>query len=423
MNAKHSMLALACVVLTAGNAGAAAASDLPGSSPDNPLSAEQAFEVDVQGVAKALQISPDAARSRLNVEGNLPPILKRIRSQYASRLAGVYIEHEPTSRLVVRLTGYDAVRPEFYQFGADPLEVSYELGADHTLAELQRTFDAKFPALIERVPGVQGGYVDQRTGEVVVDVLKDARLGKIADVQRLAVGHFDAPVRIETMDAPLVNQVVEGSGHLSFTQATVTGVECTGGFNVRDISGSPIRYGTLTAGHCQPDSGSFSYAEAPTGTPIIHTLTMVGTNFTASADIAWARFSTTAADVTNRYYANEWRTVLGLIPKEDLVTNQSLCRYGQNGGYGCGTVQSTTYNPGSTCGPGLTIGSGTSSCKSVYVDMLVASGLCVAGDSGGPWFTPVQGNLAAGIHKAGSGTRCVFTAIDEIAGLNVQLRL
>lgn len=420
MNAKHTLM-LACTLACSSLAGGVIAAE-PGSSPLHPLTAEQAFEVDVLGVAKAHGISPEAARSRLNVENHLRPILKRVRSQYASRLAGVYIEHAPTSRLVVRLTGTDAVRPEFHQFGADPLEVTYALGADRTLADLQRTFDAKFPALIARVPGVQGGYVDQRTGEIVVDVLKEARLGKIADVQRLAVGHFDAPVRIETMDAPLVNQVVEGSGHLSFTQATVTGVQCTGGFNVRDISGSPIRYGTLTAGHCQPDGGSFSYAEALTSTPI-HTLTMVATNFTASADIAWASFSTTAADVTNRYYANQWRTVFGSILKDDLVTNQSLCRYGQNGGYGCGTVQSTTYNPGSTCGPGLTIGSGTSTCSSVYVDMLVASGLCVAGDSGGPWFTPAQQNLAAGIHKAGSGTRCVFTAIDEIAGLNVQLRL
>lgn len=421
MNAKHSVLAVACVVLIAGISGATA-SDLPGSSPANPLSAEQAFEVDVQGVAKALQISPDAARSRLNVERNLRPILKRVRSQYANRLAGVYIEHEPTSRLVVRLTGYDAVRPEFHQFGADRLEVNYELGADHTLADLQRTFDAKFPALIERVPGVQGGYVDQRTGEVVVDVLKDARLGKLADVQRLAVGHFDfkAPVQIETMDAPLVNQVVKGSGSLTFTQASTSGVQCTGAFTVRTTA-SPISYGTLTAGHCQPDSStSFNYAEALTSTTI-HTLTLQGVNFTSSADVGWARVSNSASDVSNEFYVGTWRELEGAILKEDLAPNMSLCRYGRNGGAGCGLVQATNYNPGSTCGPGLAIGTGTSSCSSTYVDVQTASGLCVSGDSGGPWIN--SENLAAGVHKAGSGTRCVFTAIDEIAALGVQLVL
>lgn len=177
-------------------------------------------------------------------------------------------------------------------------------------------------------------------------------------------------------------------------------------------------YGLLTAGHCQPTSGSFAYTEAVGSTT--HTLTHVARKFDAASDIGWASISTSPSDVTNTFYGGSWRTVDTAIPKDDLIVNQQLCRYGMNGGAGCGTVQTTSYNPGSTCGPTAAIGTGTDTCSATYVELLTTSGLCVAGDSGGPVYL---GDSAVGVNKGGSGTRCIFTSIDDIYDVSLDLEL
>lgn len=107
MNAKH-VLALACAAcVAAGLAQGAVAAQSPGSDRFHPANAEQARASGIQMMARSFGISPAAAASRMNVEEHAPDIVERIRTQYANRLAGIYIEHAPTHRLVVRLTGLD----------------------------------------------------------------------------------------------------------------------------------------------------------------------------------------------------------------------------------------------------------------------------------------------------------------------------
>jgi hypothetical protein len=449
MNAKHA-LALACAAMcAAGLAEGATTQEQPGSSRLNPLSVEQGQgrELGIRQIARSFGISPEAARSRMNVEAHAPEIIERIRTQYADRLAGIYIEHQPTHRLVVRLTGFGAVQPEFYQFdngrlGTDQLVVDYEVGAEHTFADLQKRFEAGFAGLQQRLPSLQSGYVDERTGQIVLEVVTDrpklangqretaAHREAVADLavkQQLADNYFGVATRVVPMGR-LVNQAIQGSGNLDFVQGGAK-LFCTGGFTVRTTT-RPVTYGTLTAGHCQADTGIYNYQEAAGGTTTA-TLTHVARRFNAATDVGWSMISTTPADATNQFYTGSaiagWQTQGTPLSKAGTAVGATLCHYGRTTTTGsCGTVASTAYNPGSICGPGLAPYTGTSACSAVYV--AVDSVTCAQMDSGGPWYfiqlTPLQ-YRPAGIHKAGDPVagRCVYSSTDDVFGFPLNLQL
>lgn len=434
MNAKRLMVMACAVALsTVGLVEGVAAAQAQGSDRFHPMGAEQARALSIQLMAESFGITPEAAAARLNVEENTPDIVERIRKQYADRLAGIYIEHEPTHRLVVRLTGSGLVQPEFYQFdnghaGSDQLVVDYQVGAEHTFADLQKRFEGGFAGLKSRLPALQGGYVDERTGQIVLEVVTDKKTAaSLAVSQRqLADNLFGASTRIVPMGRITNQVVIKGSGDMAFTQATLGGgvnLTCTGAFTVYDNS-TPAKYGLLTAGHCQASSGSYNYTEAGGGSTTA-TLTHVARRFDADTDVGWATISTSSADVASTFYTGSvtgWKTPGTPLSRAGTTVGDSMCHYGTASGRSCGTVASTAYNPGSICGTGLGIYTGTSACNAVYV--AVDSVACAPSDSGGAWYTPLNFR-PAGIHKAGDTTsgRCVYSSIDDIYGspLNLQI--
>ncbi|MBB3342744.1 hypothetical protein [Luteimonas sp. RC10] len=405
MNAKLLPYVACIAVLGVGNIATGHAADSRWIAPDGLLSADASMSRDVAGVADALGISEDAARRQLNVQPFADAIAERVRQRHANRLAGVYIEHAPSGRLVVRLTGHDAVRPEFHQFGADPLEVAYEVGADHTLADLQRRFDTGFPTLGQRMQGLQGGYVDERTGQIVIERVRGEKAMRQADVQRLAAAHFGVPVRVVEPDAPNEQQAVFGGGLLDYVRSGITYI-CTGGFVVGNTAS---QYGTLTAGHCQPTSGTYSYLGHDGAS---HSLTHVARAYNSTSDIGWARPVPAASVGPWVWTGAAYAQVTGRRTQAATTVGNVICRYGRTGGYGCATVFSKAYSPGSICGPAVP---GTAACSATFVGLNSSAGLCQGGDSGGPWFIAVAGGVvAAGVHSAGnpSAGLCVYTSTD-----------
>ncbi|MBA8885768.1 hypothetical protein, partial [Dokdonella fugitiva] len=299
MNAKRLMvMACAAALSTAGLVeGVLAVQVTPGSDPFHPATAEQARLSSIQMMARSFGIPAGEAASRLNVEQHAHAIVARIRKQYASRLAGIYIEHTPTQhRLVVRLTGVQPVHPQFYQFsnghaGVDPLMVDYQVGAEHTFADLQQRFDAGFAGLKDHMAGLQSGYVDERTGEIVLEVVNEppkvayAKLVTASDTaaaksaraaqQQLGDNYFGVATRVEPIGR-IVNEAIKGSGNLD-----ATGVQCTGAFTVKNSAATPL-YGLLTAGHCK--ATTLNYTEVGTTTPIT-SLSWVAEKNDAASDI------------------------------------------------------------------------------------------------------------------------------------------
>jgi len=96
-------LAAALVGLAAGTAKAAPTQ----ATPPGALTREQAINHDLPAIAAAMGVDQKRARSIMNVQEHAAELTERLRAQYATRLAGVYIEHDPVHRLVVRLTGHN----------------------------------------------------------------------------------------------------------------------------------------------------------------------------------------------------------------------------------------------------------------------------------------------------------------------------
>lgn len=400
MNTKSKRLALLATVLACGIGNAAAAQPPP--ELGKILSYEEALDVDAAYLAKSGEVSKSEAMRRLRVQQHAGDISEKIRTRYADRLAGIYIEHEPASRLVVRLTGNDPVRPEFHQFDGDQLEVSYLTGAEHTFQDLQQRFEATFGALQARVPGLQGGYVDERTGEVVVEVVRGKVATSASTLASEAAVNFGVRTRVVELEEPTVQQAIFGGGDLDFQRGGQWYI-CTGAFVVHQPSTG--RYGELTAGHCQPDSGVFDYIGHDGA---FHLLTHVARQYSNIADIGWARRDPTVAVGPWFWANNQYRQLTGRRTRTSTNVGDQVCRFGRMGGYGCATVFSTSYNPGPICGPNVP---GTGTCAATYVGLNSPVNLCQGGDSGGPWFIST---VAAGVHTAGnpSAGLCVYTSTD-----------
>ncbi len=222
--------------------------------PGQMLTTEQAFEAEILEVAKAQRVSPNQARSILNIEAQSGEIVAAIRERYKNRLAGIFIEHNAEGhRLVVRLKGAELVPKQSHQFGDDVLIVDFQPGATHTVNELVAALNTVTQGdVAASIPGAHGGYVDERTGELVIEVNPNSEAGKgsAAVVAREMVQKLvGVPVRIEKGEAAEI-QAVFGSGTL--------GNGCTAGFTVNHAASG--LQGVLTAGHCQTASGSDTYS-------------------------------------------------------------------------------------------------------------------------------------------------------------------
>ena len=90
-----------------------------------------------------------------------------------------------------------------------------------------------------------------------------------------------------------------------------------------------------------------------------------------------------------------------------------VCHFGTSSGFSCGTVVSTTHDPGyDVCGWWL-------GCDNRWVKVEGSTLKSCGGDSGGPWF---QDRIAYGVHSGSSGSDCTaagtdyatFTAMDDV---------
>jgi hypothetical protein len=168
--------------------------------------AESARYPDAAEVARGSGLSVAEAARRLRLQEVSAPWVSALRREFADRLAGLYRESEGDYRLVVRLKGAAPVADRWIGSGRDRMRIQFLAGAHSTLAESLARIAATLPALAARLPGLMGTGVDERTGEILLDVhavgeeVERVRAAK-ADIERL----LGQPVRIETSSARLTN--------------------------------------------------------------------------------------------------------------------------------------------------------------------------------------------------------------------------
>lgn len=363
--------------------------------------------------SKVYNISEDDALQRLKWQAAAADVVSQLRDQYQNRLAGLYIEHTPMDRVVVRLKGNELIASRTFNVSNEQVAVEFVSGATHTQAELQQAIGTNLDTLKANFSGLQGTHTDPRTGEVVLTILgRDEESRQVRSQVASATRQLGVPVRVRVIPVPLERQAVRGSGSLD--------MGCTTAFVVKRTTGTTT--GVTTAAHCGPGSANYTGVDGASAT-----LTYQARSFTASNDEQWY---TSAATEEPKFYANSTttpRTLTGRRTQASTAVGNNFCHYGSTTGYSCGDVDATDFQPTSyTCGPA----SNPVPCDATWISMVPPSsgtGLaCAGGDSGGPWFVST---VATGIHSAGASTGtgigdcllAVYQSTDRLSSLGLQL--
>jgi hypothetical protein len=157
--------------------------------------------------AQSVGIPVEEAARRLYMQEHAQAQVSRIVDRYSGRLAGAYWEDMPTLQFVIRLKGSAPVTPvPNVETARGELPIVIKMGAPATIDELWEKIKRHHADLYETVPGLQGIFVDERTGDIVLHVYSETLdrrdySSRIPALRR----KLDAPVRIEFLSGPMRN--------------------------------------------------------------------------------------------------------------------------------------------------------------------------------------------------------------------------
>lgn len=351
-------------------------------------SRNEALTEDAVQYASQFRVTPDEALRRLEAQQSSVAATDAIVREFADRLAGIAIEHSPQYRIVVLLTGSEAVADRT----ASGVPIVFRTGAKATRAEAVATMRRHLIDFRSELPGARGAGYDQRTGEVVllVEPSDAARFGVDA-IRRRAEQIGGVPVRVVINQLNESNMSVDGGGLVvGFNKLTNRRNRCTSGFVVTNGEVNAI----TTAAHC-PDQLTYIDRDGNSGPA----LPMIGSWGAAYRDV---QINGSADSPQPLFYANReggsLRRVDTWRPVASTRAGDFVCHYGESSGYSCATVELTDYAPpGALCG---------GPCSPTWVTVKGPS--CIPGDSGGPVFSgDVAFGLAKGINRDDGG-RCLF---------------
>jgi hypothetical protein len=166
--------------------------------------AQRARYPDAAEVARGSRISEAEGARRLRLQEVSAPYVSKLRREFADRLAGLYRESVGDYRIVVRLKGQSPVADRWIGSGHDRMRIQFLAGAPATLAETLEKVAANMPAIGTRLPGLMGTGVDERTGEVVLDVHAAGEDSERARAAEPAIEQLLAnPVRLSFSPPPM----------------------------------------------------------------------------------------------------------------------------------------------------------------------------------------------------------------------------
>lgn len=368
------LVAAALAVANSPTSSSAAASQPSG---QNPAPAAQ-----VKGVAKALGISEQQARTRLVQQQDAHETYKRLPKELVTKLAGHWFDAK-TGKLTVAVTSKSRAA-EVEKAGAEAKLV------DRSKAELDKLVAAVRKAAGTKTPGLNSYGVDALTNSVTVTVdrdKKDAATERfLARVQKL-----DGVTVVET-EGSLAQQVdIRGGDGWNRGQ---TNNNCSVGFSATGTGGSKH---FVTAGHCTT-GGPGTYLEV--GQKLFGKVG--GSVNAAEGDLG--KVDVTEAGFDIKPEVSTWGTGSNIVVSGsgETMVGEAVCHSGRTSPYWeCGKV--TKLNVTASYGvEGLTA---TTTCSQ-------------GGDSGGSW---LSGTKAVGVHSGGyndcPGTRdeqSLFQPVNEV---------
>jgi len=346
----------------------------------------EALADDAVQYAAQFGVPPDEALRRLKAQQASVEATDAIAREFAARLAGISIDHSPEYRIVVLLTGDEAVPDR----SVNGVPIVFRTGARATRAKAVDSMRKHLIDLRSDLPNERGAGYDQRTGEVVLLVTHaDAAKFGIDAIRSRAEQVSGVPVRVVINELNESNMSVDGGGRVEgLNLQTNRRNLCTTAFVITNGETNAI----TTAAHC-PDELTYVDRDGSTVT-----LPMIGSWGAAYRDV---QINGSPNSPEPLFYSNRGagtrRRLVSWLNVASTRAGDFVCHYGESSGYSCATVELTDYAPpGDLCG---------GPCFPTWVTVKGPS--CVPGDSGGPVFSgAVAFGIAKGVNRAGSN--CLF---------------
>ncbi len=366
-------------------------------SPGTETITSDALGVDAQAYASDYNVTVEEARRRLTLQGSVGPIQKDLVDNESGTFAGLWIQHEPTHRIIARFTrdGEATVRP--YVTGG-PLEGLVDVRtADATLNDL-KTAQSSAMTKANRVAFPTESEIDVIGNRVKLFVVDKAGLESA-----LTEAGEQLPNKVDIVAVDELSTVTTD------LHAGLTTVPCTAGFSVIHSDG---RKGIVTAAHCNT-AISFN------GTALNYVQGFLGGNH----DVQWheAPGFTMRGLMRVQLVPNISRHVRSTRIRDVQVVGEYVCRYGRITHFACGDIQSKHVQP-VTVGGANHVGCEDTPCQfsATFISVNRTHGMeSIEGDSGGPWFS---GNTAYGIQRGhADGNRETYMAINYISDLGVSV--
>jgi hypothetical protein len=289
--------------------------------------------------------------------------------------AGLWIENEPTYRVVAAFTspGEETIRK--YVAGTPLATVVETAGASYTLKEL-RDAQTKADAIANAVGVRHHTGIDVINNHAELYVLDAA--GFASSARREAL---ELPSQVRVVEVPkLATPVADIYGGLHLDRAGGQ-AECTSGFSVQITETTK---GVTTAGHCWND---LFY----NGTAI----TFEGGTTGGVYDLQW--HSTPGFTVHNWIWDGTYtRYIFDKKFRANQTVGETVCKYGRTTGGGCGSILQTDFD-------------GVNVATNISVQ---------GGDSGGPFF---MNNVAYGTTISSWGNNSVYGPVDHIYGFGLSV--
>jgi hypothetical protein len=333
----------------------------------------QALIEDATSYAVQYGVSVDEGVRRLQLQRSAGDLEAALAAEEAGAFAGLWIQHEPEYRIVVRFTNRAAEARLKARVAGGPFEKMIETrGARWTLAELEQQ------------------------QQDVRDQAAQLKLRLEADINV-----FDNKVEVYTTEPEKVRGLPEG---VKVKRVAKHGIadellggdgmgNCSAGFGVRYIDGE---LGILTAGHCHDTQTFMGY-----------TLPFRAQTLGEHYDVQW-NSTCDIVQVSNRFQSGlGTRSVTATRHRDNQAIGTYLCKYGAGTQRTCGTLSSKTYD----YGPGY-------HSTFMRVDGFQLRG---PGDSGAPWFVE---DVAYGIHlgaPADDANDAIYMAINYVTPLGVAV--
>lgn len=345
---------------------------------------EDSLRQDALSYTEMFGVTIDEAARRLRIQSQLGELEGELREAEES-FAGLWIEHEPTFRIVTRFAdpfAEERVRARLLREQRNELiEVR---SAPRSLAELEADQDAS-RHLAKQLDTQVDSDINVFANRVELYAVDSPGL-----TSRLASTRLSLPGSTSIVSVP---RLAESDQTQLRGGERLTG--CTGGFTVRRSNGD---VGISTAAHC-----------GNTHSALGSNLPFRGEDQTGNQDVQW-HSACNILDVSNQFNSGiGFRACTGTRHRNSQAIGSFVCKWGRNTGRTCGTIQSKSYAP-----------SYVNNASSTFV-RVNGTNLRGPGDSGGPWFVE---SLAYGTHSGSPGSDpndALYMPINYISSLGVSV--